>query len=348
MKKNKGIVMKTSKKATIIYTDSGDYLKIKTPKDTPAIGQVIEVELPVRKPLSHGLLRYGSTAAILLLALTLGVFNILSGANTAVAAVVMDIDSSVEILVDSQAKVLKVKDRTQGSKSAPSDLQLKGMDIYSAVALIIDKADKEGAFKQKKNLVLASIVPLDNQKEDVIDPGKLRDSIHIHMLEKSIPADMMVGKADENTMKMAQDLGMSVNHYQIFERIQKQGLMVDPDTPSSNNALHMLTEANTTLVSLFPQESISITPQGGMHNDSNPMGNPMAGNSNMPSMNSDGADYNQNSPNNGSTSSGYSMPGSQHKGSSPSEPMLKQGSSGSTGEHQMMPSSDGMGGMSSR
>ncbi|KJS87147.1 anti-sigma factor domain-containing protein, partial [Desulfosporosinus sp. BICA1-9] len=97
MKKTRGIVMKTSKKATILYTESGDYLEIKTPKTTPALGQVIEIELPVHKPLSHRLLRFGSIAAILLLALTLSVYNIVSVPNTAVAAVVMDMDTSLEL-----------------------------------------------------------------------------------------------------------------------------------------------------------------------------------------------------------------------------------------------------------
>ena len=124
MNKAKGIVMKTSNKITILYTERGDYLKIKTPKSTPVLGQVIEVDLPVSIPINQRFLKLGSIAAILLLTLGLGVFNIVSGANTAVAAVVMDINISKEIFVNRDAKVLKVIDLTQGTQTSPSDLQL--------------------------------------------------------------------------------------------------------------------------------------------------------------------------------------------------------------------------------
>ena len=129
MNKAKGIVMKTSKRVTILYTERGDYLEIKTPKATPVLGQVIEVDLPVRKPLSQRFLKLGSIAAILILTLCLGVFNIVSGANTAVAAVVMDINNSKELFVNRDAKVIKVIDLTQGTQASPSDLQLQGKYI---------------------------------------------------------------------------------------------------------------------------------------------------------------------------------------------------------------------------
>jgi len=335
--------MKTSKKATILYTESGDYLEIKTPKTTPALGQVIEIELPVHKPLSHRLLRFGSIAAILLLALTLSVYNIVSVPNTAVAAVVMDMDTSLELLIDRDAKVLDVIDATQGSGNTPSNLQLQGMDIYAAVDLIIDKANNQGVFNQGNNLILTSIIPMDNQPVDVIDQSKLRDSIERHMLEKNISANMMVSKTDENTQKTAQSLGMSVNHYQIYKRILEKGLIVTADGSNSKDALHMLTEANTTLVSLFPKESMSVSPQSGMHEEmSNSMNNPMTGES-TPTKNSSESGSSQSFPNKAeeSTSSGYTMPGSQHKsgGSSESMPIPMQNNSGSSdgsGEHQMM------------
>lgn len=343
MKKKTGIVMKTSKKATILYTESGDYLEIKTPKTTPALGEVIEIELPMQKPLRHRFLKFGSIAAILLLALTLSVYNIVSGPNTAVAAVVMDMDTSLELLIDRDAKVLDVIDETQGSGNTPSNLQLQGMDIYAAVDLIIDKANNRGVFNQGNSLILTSIIPMDNQPVDVIDQEKLRDSMERHMLEKNISANMMVSKTDEKTQKTAQSLGMSVNHYQIYKRILEQGLIVNTNGSNSKDALHMLAEANTTLISLFPKESIAVSPQNGMHEEmSNSMGNPMTDES-SPSKNSSESGSSQSSPNKAeeSTSSGYTMPGSQHTSGGPSEsmPIPMKGDSGSSdgsGEHQMI------------
>ena len=343
MKKTKGIVMKTSKKATILYTESGDYLEIKTPKVTPTLGQVIEIELPVPNPLSHRLLKFISIAAILLLALSLSVFSILSEPNTAVAAVVMDMDTSMELLIDRDAKVLDVIEVARGSTNTPSNLQLKGMDIYAAVDLIIDKANSQGVFTQGNSHILTSIIPMDNQLADVVNQTKLRESIERHMLEKDISANMMVSITDEITQETAQSLGMSVNHYQIYKRILEKGLIEPVDGSNLKDVLHMLVEANTTLISLFPQESIAISPPSGMHEAiSNTMGNTMTGES-TPSKNSSESNSSQSLPNQTeeSTSSGSTMPSSQHKSGGPSEsmPIPKQGNSGSSdgsGEHQMM------------
>lgn len=343
MNKAKGIVMKTSNKVTILYTERGDYMEIKTPKATPVLGQVIEVDLPGRKPLSQRFLKLGSIAAILILALGLGVFNIVSGANTAVAAVVMDINNSKELFVNRDAKVIKVIDLTQGTQASPSDLQLQGKDIYTAVDLMIDQANTQGLLKQSKNLVMTSIIPMDNRRIDIVDQAKLRDSIRLHMLEKNISADLIVSKTDETTQKTAQSLGISVNHYLVYKRLLEMGLVENSNGASSNDTLHMLVEANTTLNSLFPQESMTITPQNGIHQEMpNSMESPMTGES-MPSTNSheSGSNPSQSSPNMTNTlpSSSTTMPDNHQKSSAPSVPIPMQdnsGSSSSTGIHDMM------------
>lgn len=339
MKKTTGIVMKISKKVTILYTESGDYLEIKTPKVTPTLGQVLDIKLPVHKPLSQRLLKFGSIAAILLLALSLSIFNLVSGANNAVAAVVLDMDSSMELLIDRNAKVLKVIDETQES---PSNLQLQGMDIYTAVDLIIDKANEHGVFNQENTLVLTSVIPIGDQPVDVIDQTKLRESIERHMLEENISATMMVSGTDKDTRKVAQSLGMNVNQYQIYKRIQEKGLIVTAD--SNKDALHMLAEANTTLTTLFPTESIAISHQSGMQEEMpDSMGNPMTGENTHSNDSSNSGGSNQMLPDNvnDSISSGYTMPSSQHKSSNSSEsiPMpMKSNPDNSygSGEHQMM------------
>lgn len=343
MQKITGIVMKTSKKVTILYTESGDYLEIKTPKGAPTLGQVLEIELPEPKPLRHRLLRFASVAAILILALSLSVFNFISGPNTAVAAVVIDMDSSMELLINRDAKVLKAIDVTQRSGDSPANQQLEGMDLYTVVDLIIDKAHQEGVFNQADRLILTSIIPMNNQPVDVIDQAKLRESIERHMLQENISANMMVIESDETTRIAAQSLGMSVNHYHIYKRIQEKGLIVTTDSSNSKDTHRMLAEAKTTLMSLFPKESMIISPPNGMHEEkSNSMGNSMTGESTH-STDSSESGSNQSLPHKAdeSPTSGYTMPGSQHESGSPSEslPTPMQGhleSSEGSEEHQMM------------
>ncbi len=341
MKKTTGIVMKISKKVTILYTESGDYVEIKTPKAIPTLGQVLNIELPVHKPLSQRLLKFGSIAAILLLALSLSVFNLVSGANNAVAAVVLDTDSSMELLIDHNAKVLKAIDETPES---PSNLELQGMDIYTAVGLIIDRANEQGVFNQANTLILTSVIPIEDQPVDVIDQTKLRESIERHMLKENISANMMVIRTDQAARKAAQSLGMSVNQYQIYKRIQEKGLTVTESGSTPKDALHMLAEANTTLTTLFPTESMVISHQRRMQEEMpDSMENSMTGESTHSNDSSNSGGSNQSLPDkvNDSTSSGYTMPSSQHKSSNSSEsismPMKSNpDTSYGSGEHQMM------------
>ncbi|WP_052090604.1 hypothetical protein [Desulfosporosinus sp. HMP52] len=225
----------------------------------------------------------------------------------------------MELLIDRNAKVLKVIDETQES---PSNLQLQGMDIYTAVGLIIDQANEHGVFNQANTLILTSVIPIEDQPVDVIDQTKLRESIERHMLKENISANMIVSRTNEDTRKAAQSLGMSVNQYQIYKRIQEEGLIVTANGSTPKDALHMLAEANTTLTTLFPTESIAISHQSGMQEampDS--MGNPMTGENNHSNDSSNSGGSNQSLPNkaNDSISPGYTMPGSQHKSSNSSE-----------------------------
>ncbi|EGW41156.1 anti-sigma factor domain-containing protein [Desulfosporosinus sp. OT] len=325
MAKTRGIVMKTSQHNTILYTEYGDYLKIKTPLAAPLLGQVMEVDLPLRKAISPSFLKIATIAAMLLLVLGVSVFNIVSGANTAVAAVVMDINNSKELLVNSDAKVLKVIDLNQGTQTSPSELKLLGKDIYTSVALMVDQANTQGGFKQGKNPVMASIIPLDNRQADIVDQAKLRDSIRRLMLEKNISSDLMVSTTDETTQKTAQNLGMSVNNYLVYKGLMANGFVVNPKGSGYNNTLHMLTEANTTLDSLFPKECVTVNPQSETPQETpNAMGTPMTG-KNMP-----------NTP----PPTSYPMPNSSPKNITPSVPLPEQDNmpvNSGSGSHGMMP-----------
>lgn len=340
--------MKTTKKCTILYTEYGDYLEIKTPLTTPLLGQVIEVDLPIRKAFSPRFLKIASIAAMLLLVLGISVFNIVSGANTAVAAVVMDINHSKELLVNSDDKVLRVIDINQGTQTSHSELKLRGKDIYTSVALMIDQANTQGIFKQSKNLIMASIIPLDNRQVDVVDQAKLRDSISRHMLEENISADLMVSKTDETTQKTAQSLGMSVNHYLVYRHLKDKGFAVKPNGSSTTDILHLLTEANTTLNSLFPNESMTINPQSETRQAKpNSMGTPMTGTGtgkNMPSNASHKSDARSSLSFSNMTNplppSSDSVPSNSPMNGTPSvstpKPDNMPASSGS-GSHNMMP-----------
>jgi hypothetical protein len=88
----------------------------------------------------------------------------------AVASVALDINKNVELLINKDGKVINVRD-VNGGSSIVEGLSIKGLDVYQAVNLIVEKNKDEGTLDETKNLVLASVVPMNTWENQLIDTG---------------------------------------------------------------------------------------------------------------------------------------------------------------------------------
>lgn len=262
MKKVKGVVMRVSGSKTVVYTREGDFLEIPTPKDRPPVGRTIEVTLPSQRPwLKHFLLKYAAAAAVLILAVVMGVVNPLLGPGAAVASVALDINYGVELLVNKEGKVIKARDVSRESDYMVDGPGLKGQDIYQAVELILDDAGKKGVLGKDENLVLVSVVPLNKRGVNVVDEARLRSVVREEMISKNIYGVVMVSQADKETKQRAENLGISVNSYMVYERCQQDGLNVQADTFRGGDIQKALAGANTSVTGLFPEKSFEVRKQ---------------------------------------------------------------------------------------
>ena len=258
MRKAKGVVMRTAGKITVVYTNKGDFLEIPTPAEPPLVGQVIEVDLtPRRSFIRYSLLRYAAAAAVLVLALALGIFNPLFGPGAAVASVALDINSGVELFVNKEARVVKIKDSGDGTGDAQG---LKGRDVYEAVGLIIKEAGAKGFLGKEQNLVLAAVVPIGNRGLNVVNEERLRGIIHDEMLSNNVFGVVMVSEADEEIKRQAENLGMTVNNYLVYDRGRQGGLDLQADAFRGGDVGQVLAEANMSLPGLFPGECLDVKP----------------------------------------------------------------------------------------
>jgi len=262
MKKVKGVVMRVSGSKTVVYTREGDFLEIPTPKDRPPVGRTIEVTLPSQRPwLKHFLLKYAAAAAVLILAVVMGVVNPLLGPGAAVASVALDINYGVELLVNKEGKVIKARDVSKESDYMVDGPGLKGQDIYQAVELIMDDAGKKGVWGKDENLVLVSVVPLNKRGVNVVDEARLRSVVREEMISKNIYGVVMVSQADKETKQRAENLGISVNSYMVYERCQQDGLNVQADIFRGGDIQKALAGANTSVTGLFPEKSFEVRKQ---------------------------------------------------------------------------------------
>jgi len=257
MEKTKGIVMRTSTKLTVIFTEKGDYLEIPTPKEAPLVGQTIEVEVkPQRLPLFHNSWLKYSTAAVLLLVFSITSFYLLFLPNMAVASVALDINKGVEFSINKEGKVINVRD-VNGGSSLLEGLSIKGLDVYQAVDLIVEKAKNKGTLNETKNLVLASVVPMNQWGTQSIDTGKLRNAIRDEMIRRNQSGSVFVGQTNQKIQQAAKQQGMTVNSYLIYARCIEKGITIQPDTLRKDTH-KALSDANVSLSSLFPEESLEV------------------------------------------------------------------------------------------
>ena len=257
MKKIKGLVMRTSPKVTAVFTEEGDFLEIPTPKEPPLVGQTIEINTNPRRlfVFHNSALKYASVAAVLFLVLSISVFYLFIP-NMAVASVALDINQGVELLINKEGKVIKVQD-VNGGSSLVEGLSIKGLDIYQAVDLILENVNHKGTLDETHYLILASVVPINKWGTQTIDTEKLRTSIRNEMNRRNMFGSVVVIQADEEIQQEAQQHGMTVNSYLIYDRCEEKGIAVEPDSVR-NDAQKALLDAKISVSNLFPEESFEL------------------------------------------------------------------------------------------
>ena len=270
MEKIKGIVMRTSPKLTVIYTANSDFLEIPTPKEPPIVGQTIEVNLNPKRlfMFRNSTLKYVAVAAVMSLVLSISVFSLLFIPNMAVASVTLDINNNkgVELSINKDGKIIKVPDVNDCS-SILDGITTKGLDIYQTVDLIVENANHKGMLKETQNLVMASVVPINNRETQMIDTEKLRNTIRDVLTRRNLTGSVVVSHANQKIKQEATQQGMTLNRYLIYTRCENKGVAVQPDI-LRNDVQKALLDAHVSVTSLFPEESFEVRAQNSKNNSS--------------------------------------------------------------------------------
>lgn len=72
---------------------------------------------------------------------------------------------------------------------------------------------------------------------------------------------VMVSTANEDAKRRAENLGMTVNNYLVYDRCRQGGLAVQADAFRGGDVGQALAGANVSLSGLFPEESFEVRPQ---------------------------------------------------------------------------------------
>ena len=255
--------MRVNGKKTIVYTKTGNFIKIDTPAPAPVIGQTVEISERRRGLFKYGsLLKYVSTAAALFIILTLGLIHPLVWTQDgAVAAVEMNINNGLSLQVDKNGKVTEVRSVWPEKDSAVDELPLKGMDVYQAVKLVVEDAGENGDFSHEQSVVMVSVVPASKKNSEIVDHKKMRGVVHDELVRQGASSIVMVAKPSWEDGSKAKKMGMTVNNYLVYERCRKGGLDVKEDVFRGRNVREAINESNVSLVKLFPEETLEVKGQ---------------------------------------------------------------------------------------
>ncbi|ODA39513.1 hypothetical protein DSBG_3685 [Desulfosporosinus sp. BG] len=152
-------------------------------------------------------------------------------------------------------------------------LSIKGLDVYQAVNLIVEKANNQGMLNETQNLVLASVVPMNKWGNQLIDTGKLRNEIRDEMIRRNQSGSVFVGQTNQKIQQEAKHQGMTVNSYQIYDRCKEKGISVQSDT-LRDDVQEALLDANVSISSLFPEECFEVRAQIGKGNSTDTLQEP--------------------------------------------------------------------------
>lgn len=241
-------------KKVLVYTAEGDFVRLPMPSKLPEIGDVIELEGRVKKPLTA----YFAIAAALVLVMVAGLFSPLSGTGEAAAYVALDINPSTGLYVNREGKVIKVKSLNHEAETLLAEAGVNGQDLYGAVGSIIIEADRLGYMNNgTQNLVMAGIVHLKGGATAVKEE-ELNKVIRERLASLGVEGSVVVGSETGEMMAQAEDAGLSLNKYMVYDRAQTEGLNIPVEELRNNSIQQALNKADIPLKRIFPTECTEV------------------------------------------------------------------------------------------
>lgn len=217
-----GVVMKITEQCIVILCEDGKFRNIPHLSVMPSLGERIAVpDVPVAlKPNKKQIVFHkGWIAAASVLLVICAAFLMQTNRMTAhpVALVAIDINPSVELLVDAGGRVEHAELVNDDAQWLLSEKELAGKDVYEAIQSIVSKAEEQGyldANTNKKHIFI-SIVELKKNSFQV-DTERLVSSTKKYEME--------LQHANEHQMEKAEQTGLTLNKYIVYEYAKQKGI----------------------------------------------------------------------------------------------------------------------------
>ncbi|AEV69392.1 anti-sigma-I factor RsgI family protein [Acetivibrio clariflavus] len=224
-----GIVYEIHKNKAVVLTPDCEFLVIKRRRDM-YLGQQVKFNIKDVRKNVRPMNRYASIAASIaaVFLLTFLHFKVLFYGEI-YGYIDVDINPSIEFVVDRDFEVLKAKALNNDAKKIAKELDAKGKDAYSVINDFLDKCEKYGYIVPKKNnvvLVSASVdgsVTKDSEENEELDKFLLNIDKKLSIENKENITSMVI-KVSPEDRKEALKYNISMGKYYLMEKAKEKGM----------------------------------------------------------------------------------------------------------------------------
>jgi len=222
-----GIVYEIHSSKVVVLTPDSEFLVIKRSKDM-RLGQQVKFNIQDVKKTMKPVYKYvsiaSSVAAVFVL---LFLYFRVPFYDNVYGYIGVDINPSIEFVVDKEFEVLQTKALNSDAKSIIEGLDVEGKDAYTAINVFIDKCEENGFITSKEDnivLVSASLDDKNRRSEDIKDLDKFLIDISKKIKDQSEDIRSKAVKVSPEDREIAQKNNISMGRYYIMEKAKMHGL----------------------------------------------------------------------------------------------------------------------------
>lgn len=230
----RGTILKLKEKKAIVMTEECDFLSIKR-RSGMSLGQQITFQESDIIRYNRKNVKYFMVAASILLIFLISVSYFHYTANSAYAYVDIDINPSLELVINKQERVLKTIPLNEDARFLSKGLTLNGMTVQNALAQIIVRSKEQGYLDvQNENDILISVAlnmdgkdytPLKDKAEERLENliGSLRGTVNDLA---ALKVKALILKITPEKRKHSQENNISMGRYFIYTQMKEKGVDV--------------------------------------------------------------------------------------------------------------------------
>lgn len=230
----RGTILKLKEKEVIVMTEECDFLSIKR-RSGMSLGQQLTFQESDIIRYNRKNVKYFMVAASILLVFLISVSYFHYAVNSAYAYVDIDINPSLELVIDKQERVLKTIPLNEDARPLLKGLKLNGMPVQEALSVIIIKSKEQGYLDltNENDILISVALNIDSKdygfiKDEVPKKlDKLTESLsevvknHGGLKDKTI-----ILKITPEDRKLSLENRISMGKYLIYTKMKEKGIEI--------------------------------------------------------------------------------------------------------------------------